>query len=292
MNLTLNAIIGATASGKSSLALQIARQFNLEIFSIDSLSVYQSIDIASAKPSKVELREIKHYGIDLLSPNEICNAMLFFKLLKQVAHNRVLIVGGSSFYLKSMIDGLSNLPEIPPYLRQEVSQMGQTKAYEMLQKIDSNYATHINPNDTYRTGKALELFLLTRIPPSEFFKTHARERLPFAIQIYELQKPKDILQRDIIQRTDNMLECGLIDEVADLSMKYSEIQPFKAIGIKEVRSYLRGEIDIAMARELIIKNTKALAKRQRTFNKTQFNNVIRGNSDEIRGALEMAFKAY
>ncbi|MDE6885455.1 MAG: tRNA (adenosine(37)-N6)-dimethylallyltransferase MiaA [Helicobacteraceae bacterium] len=288
----MNAIIGTTASGKSKLAINLARKFKLSIFSIDSLSIYKHIDIASAKPSKTELSEIKHYGIDLLNPYEKCNAKVFFDLLKQVVNDRILIVGGSSFYLKAMIDGLSPIPQMTPFIEQKLAQMlkDKVKSYEFLKKLDSTFANKINPNDGYRINKALEIFFLTNTPPSIFFTNNPREKLDFEINIFELTKPKEILKNDIITRTNIMFESGLITEVQNLKDNFSEIQPFKAIGIKEILMFLDNKITINEARELIIKNTLSLAKRQRTFNKTQFRNVISGDFKTINNALEYEYQ--
>lgn len=283
----MNAIIGATASGKSSLAFHLAKKFKLDIFSIDSLSVYRYIDIASAKPSKRELSEVKHYGIDLLNPDERCNAKVFFDLLEKVASPNLLIVGGSSFYLKSIIDGLSFIPKTTPIVESYLSDALQNKAesYKFLSKIDPVYAAKINPNDKYRIQKALEIFLLTNKIPSDFFTINKRQKLPFKINIFELIKPKDDLIKNIILRTDLMFKNALIDEVKYLIENYAESQSFKAIGIKEIISFLNGKITQEEARELIIKNTISLAKRQKTFNKTQFSDIRRAEFEELRKIL-------
>lgn len=281
----MNAIIGASGSGKSSLALRLARKFSLDIFSLDSLSIYKYIDIASAKPSKDELDEIKHYGIDLLMPNEPCNAKIFFNLLKSVANDRLLIVGGSSFYLKAIIDGLSYMPKSNKIVESYISNLNKNASYKLLYKLDSTYALKINPNDKYRIAKALEIFFLTNMPPSEFFKQNKRERLEQKINIFELNISKEQLIANITKRTESMFKNHLIDEVEYLAKNYAESRTLKAIGIKEVISYLNNEISLEGAKELINKNTLALAKRQKTFNKTQFSNVIRSNKEELNRIL-------
>ncbi|RAX55288.1 tRNA (adenosine(37)-N6)-dimethylallyltransferase MiaA [Helicobacter sp. 16-1353] len=288
----MNAIIGATASGKSSLAFYLATKFKLDIFSIDSLSVYRYIDIASAKPSKAELSQVKHYGIDLLNPDERCNAKIFFDLLQKVAKPNILIVGGSSFYLKSIVEGLSFIPKTTAFVESYLLDALQNKAesYKFLNKIDPIYASKINPNDKYRIQKALEIFLLTNQTPSDFFAINKRQKLPFKINIFELIKPKDSLINDIVIRTDLMFKNGLIDEVRYLMDNYPNSQSLKAIGIKEIISFLNGEISQERARELIIKNTIALAKRQTTFNKTQFSQVQRATFDDLNTMLTDLYK--
>ncbi len=289
----INAIIGASASGKSALALDLARRFELDIFSIDSLSVYKYVDIASAKPTKQELSEIRHYGIDELEPLQKCNAMVFYNLAQKVAHDKLLIVGGSGFYLKSIIDGLSEIPNIVPHLESKIAHIAQKKAesYKLLCQIDAQYAQKINPNDTYRIQKALEIFLVSNTKPSEFFSTNKRKKLPFDIRIYEIIMPREELKNRIIKRTEAMFVNGLVNEVAMLKTHYANSQILKAIGVKEIVRYLNGEITLDNAKELIIKNTNALTKRQRTFNRTQFSNVVRGNSEEIRILLSKSYES-
>lgn len=289
----MNALIGPSCSGKSALALNLARQFKLDIFSIDSLSVYKYIDIASAKPSKIDLNEIKHFGINLLEPHEKCNVQIFFNLLENLQNKKnLLIVGGSSFYLKSMIDGLSVLPPKTKILEEKIEHFCASKnAFKLLESIDRDYASKINPNDKYRIQKALEIFLLTNTPPSIYFKNASKRKFSFKINIFEILKPRSELAIDIAKRTKTMFDMGLIDEVQYLKDNYSNIQAFKAIGIKEVLLYLNGEIKKEEALNLIIKNTLSLAKRQITFNRTQFKNVQRGSKEEVEAALMHSYES-
>jgi len=108
----LFALIGPTASGKSDLALKLAKKLNYEILSLDSLSIYKEIDIASAKPSKQDLAQVKHYGVNEIYPNEKFDVMKFIEIYKKIPHKNIIIVGGTSFYLKAMIDGISQMPTI------------------------------------------------------------------------------------------------------------------------------------------------------------------------------------
>lgn len=291
----MNAIIGATASGKSALAIQLARKFKLDIFSIDSLSIYKYIDIASAKPNKKDLSEIKHYGVDLLEPSDRCSAKIFFDLLQNLSKqsNKMIIVGGSSFYLKSIISGLSFMPKTTPIIESFLSKLLEEKAksYEFLSKIDLDYAKKINPNDKYRIQKALEIFLLTNKPPSIFFKDNERKKIDIKINIFELLVTKEELVNNIILRTQDMFQNGLIDEVIFLKQKYPLSQALKAIGIKEILSFLDNKISMQEAKNLIIKNTLGLAKRQKTFNRTQFLNTNRGDKKSLKEILENAYKS-
>lgn len=291
-NPTIPAIIGTTASGKSALALKLARKFGLCIFSLDSLSVYKGVDIASAKPRVADLREIRHYGIDLLSPSEKCNAGVFLNLLceivgREILPQKLLIVGGSSFYLKSIIEGLSLAPQSSAFVEDYIAKIVQNKAqaHKLLCQIDSDFATKISPNDSFRIAKGLQIYFLTNQTPSAFFAQNPRQKLPFNIKIFELIKPREILREDIKIRTERMFECGLIDEVRNLRQNFSQSQVFKAIGVKEIIAFLEGKISQDEAKEAIIKNTLALAKRQRTFNRTQFGEIPHLEAPALESAL-------
>ena len=265
------ALIGPTASGKSDLAIKLAKKLNYEILSLDSLSIYKEIDIASAKPSKEELNEIKHYGINEIYPNEKFDVTKFIEIYKKIPHKNIIIVGGSSFYLKAMINGISSMPKISD----EIKQKAKKFTYEKLKKIDPIYASKISANDTYRITKAAEIYLATNIPPSEYFKLNPPIPVLKNIPIFEIDIDRKTLRERIIKRTKKMFEMGLIDEVAFLEAKYKDrrLPALKAIGIKEVLNYFDGVYNKKELFEKIVINTARLAKRQQTFNKTQFKTI-------------------
>ena len=265
------AIIGPTASGKSDLALNLAQKLNYEILSLDSLSIYKEIDIASAKPSKEELNRVKHYGVDEIYPNEKFDVAKFIEIYQKIPHKNIIIVGGTSFYLKAMIEGISKMPHISDDIKKEASKM----SYEDLKKIDPYFANKISPNDKYRISKGLEIFLATNTPPTKYFEKNRPVPILPKIPIFEIDVDRKILRERIKIRTDKMFKMGLIDEVAFLEKKYRDrrLPPLKAIGIKEVLDYFNGKYNFQELKEKIITNTARLAKRQQTFNKTQFNTI-------------------
>jgi len=264
----LFAIIGPTASGKSEIAIKLAKKLNYEILSLDSLSIYKEIDIASAKPSKEELNEVKHYGINEVYPNEKFNVNKFIEIYKKILHKNIIIVGGTGFYLKAMIDGISPMPEITDQIKKEAKKLN----YEFLTKIDPVFASKISSNDSYRIQKGIEIYLATNLPPSQYFKKHPPIPVLPQIPIFEIAVDRDTLRKRIKKRTEKMFEKGLIDEVAYLERKYLDrrLPALKAIGIKEVLDYFNGRYSIEGLKEKIITNTARLAKRQQIFNKTQF----------------------
>jgi len=273
------ALIGPTASGKSNLAIKLAKKLNYEILSLDSLSIYKEIDIASAKPSKEELKSIKHYGIDEIYPNEKFDVIKFIEIYKKIKHKNIIIVGGSSFYLKAMIDGISPMPKID----EEIKKEAKKKDYNFLKKIDKIYASKISSNDTYRIQKGVEIYLATNLPPALYFKQNPPKPVIKNIPIFEIQIDRKSLKERIKKRTQKMFEMGLIDEVAFLEKKYKDrrLPALKAIGIKEVLDYFNGKFTLNDLKEKIITNTSRLAKRQQTFNKTQFPNKISAPIDKL-----------
>ncbi len=259
---------------------------------MDSLSIYKDINIASAKPSLEERKNIKHYALDYLNIDEKNNAQVFKTLLEdaiRVCPKKILlIVGGSSFYLKSILEGLSEMPKPSSEqilkIEQEINAL--TNPYEFLKSIDPNTAFKIHYNDTYRIHKALEIFYLTHTPPSEYFKKNPKKPFEHAISLFALSIDKDTLQNNIKKRTKNMLNLGLIEEIKALYTKFpKDSQPFKAIGVKESILYLEKRLTLSELEEAIFSNTMKLAKRQNTFNKTQFQNLCMGGIEEIERAI-------
>ena len=289
------ALIGPTASGKTALSIKIAQQRNAYILSLDSLSIYKDIDIVSAKPTLEERKDIQHFGIDTIFPNEDFDVTTFIKLYHEV-HAKCLadgknlvIIGGTSFYLKMLIDGISELPNISESTQKETQKhlLDLDKAYHMLYALDSVYMAQIESKDSYRIEKALNIYLETSLTPTEYFKQHPplatiTEPLP----IYQIVWERDVLRQRIALRTDIMLSDGLIDEICMLEKKYSR-KPncMKSIGIKETLAYLDGIYDRKMLIEKITTNTARLAKRQTTFNNSQFENVIKGSVKELEKIL-------
>jgi len=284
------AIVGPTASGKSDLALSLANKLDGIILSVDSLSVYKEIDIASAKPSRDELASIKHFGVDLLYPNESFDVVKFldeFQRAKEYAkqkQKKLIIVGGTSFYLKILSEGISQKPEISDEVAKKVKEAMQDKekAYDFLENIDKAYMQNIKSNDSYRIEKALEIYYASGKTPTEYFKQNPKKPIVANLPIYEIAVDRNTLRERIAKRTAKMLEMGLIDEVVFLERKYTrEPNAMKAIGIIETLSYLDGRLNKKELFEKIVTNTARLAKRQVTFNKTQLSITFSGSAKEI-----------
>jgi len=281
------AILGPTASGKTALALALANHYKGVILSVDSLALYKEIDIASAKPTPQERGNVPHFGIDVITPDTPFNVTLFFELYCQAKafalahHSPLILVGGTSFYLKAMLEGMSEKPPISPSVKARVhAELEDIAAVQTLaQSLDPAFAARTEKFDRYRLEKWLELYYATGEVPTVF---QARTRKPPLIEhlpLFEVEMDKEILKERIKKRTSAMLDQGLVEEVRTLEKRYGRTPAcMKAIGIKEVLVYLDGDCSHESMQEAISIHTTQLAKRQRTFNKTQFKQEIIKNS--------------
>ena len=289
------ALIGATASGKTSLAIALAHQHHAVILSLDSLALYQEIDIASAKPTPQERQGIIHFGIDVIAPSEPFDVTTFIGLYHQARsyckeHDKnLIIVGGTSFYLKVLLEGISPLPSLSTKEKEEIKKQmhAPQSVYQRLYAIDPAYMKTIAKGDTYRIQKALEIYHATQMPPSQYFQTHPPTPvITEPISLYEIVWEREALRQRIKVRTAQMIKEGLIDEVIALEQRYSR-RPYcmKAIGIKETLAYLDGYYTKSVLAEKISIHTARLAKRQSTFNRSQFSHVIRQDLQSLRKRL-------
>ncbi len=289
------AIIGATASGKTSLAIKVAKKNNAYILSLDSLSIYKEIDIVSAKPSKEEQEGIVHYGLDHVYPHEQFDVTTFIKLYHDIYtkcledNKNLVIVGGTGFYLKSLINGISMLPNISDTTKNKTQKYLQDlqESHSWLHSLDPAYMSNIASNDSYRIEKALNIYLETKQTPTEYFECFPpsptiKDRLP----LYQIEWDRQKLRERISRRTQIMINNGLINEVCMLEQKYScSPHCMKAIGIKETLAYLNGIYSKKELIEKITTNTARLAKRQTTFNNSQFDEVIKGSVEALEKIL-------
>lgn len=296
-NIQQLALIGPTASGKTALSIKLAQKMNAHILSLDSLSIYKEIDIVSAKPTIEERSDITHYGLDHLYPDEDFDVTTFIKLYHEVyalcqkENKNLVIVGGTSFYLKMLLEGISDVPKISEHTKKEAAEhlTNLSETYEWLYSLDPGYMINIAFNDTYRIEKALHLYLETSLTPTVYFKRFPpKATITSTLPIYQITVERELLRERIALRTKLMLQEGLIDEICMLEKKFSR-QPncMKAIGIKETLAYLDGMYDKKMLIEKIITNTARLAKRQTTFNNSQFTDVIKGSVEELEKVLLM-----
>jgi len=278
------ALIGPTASGKSDLAIKVAQNNNAHILSLDSLAIYKEINIASAKPRFEDREDIQHFGIDVIFPDEPFDVTTFIKLYQNAKKEAIkdeknlVIVGGTSFYLNTLINGISQLPAISNQAKEKSQTLLKDlkKAHQFLYEKDKTYLETITTHDRYRIEKMLNLYFETNMTPTEYFKLNPpKPTIDKDLPIYEIIVDRDILAKRIKKRTLKMIKCGLIDEVFYLEKNYTRLpNSMKAIGIKEVLNYLDGRYTKMEMKNQIITHTTQLAKRQRTFNNSRFQNKV------------------
>jgi tRNA dimethylallyltransferase len=260
-------ICGATATGKSGLALELTQQLGSVILSADSRQVYREFDIGTAKPSVAERQLVPHYLIDICDPTETLTLADYQQQAQSLISyfHLPILVGGTGLYIRSIAQGLK-IPRVAPQseLRSQLSSLGQTQLYAFLQQVDPIAAQKIHPNDEVRTLRALEVFYVTGCPISE----QQGENPPSypILQIGLDCSDAETLTRRIEQRTEQMLASGWEAEVNALCQKYGVDLPLlDTLGYREMKQYLVGDISLAEAKELTVLHTRQFAKRQRTW---------------------------
>jgi len=264
----LLAIIGPTASGKSSLALAVARACGGEILTIDSMQIYKGMDIGTAKPTLSERREIPHHLIDIAQPDESFSVARFVELADEViAHRKrpLVATGGTPMYFKSLFHGLFDGPGADETIRQRLRSLSPPELHQRLSRVDAAAARKIHISDERRLIRALEVFELTGTPISSLQKqweSNQPVRIP-AVWI-GLLWDKDELNRRINARVKEMIAAGWVDEVRALLEKYPAISKTaaEATGYAELIDFLRGKCSLEDAVEQIKIATRQLARRQ------------------------------
>ncbi len=273
-------ILGVTASGKGRLAFDLAGVLGGEILSVDSMKVYRRMDIGTAKPPLANRQQIPYHMIDVLEPSEACSAGQFLEKAMSVVeqiHARgrpVVAVGGTALYIKAMLYGLFDGPPADPSIRLELRRRAQAEGlqglYHQLSQVDPDAAGRIHVNDANRIIRALEVFRLTGMPISRLQTQFCADDPQHGWTLVGLRRDKTEESGRINLRVKRMLNQGLVEEVKGLLAEAKPLsdQARSAIGYAEIISHLAGQLSLESAVEQIKKNTRRLAKGQRTWFKT------------------------
>ncbi|HXY40130.1 MAG TPA: tRNA (adenosine(37)-N6)-dimethylallyltransferase MiaA [Vicinamibacteria bacterium] len=273
----LAAIVGPTASGKSALALRLARARGGEVVSCDSLQVYRGLDIGSAKPTPEERRQVRHHLVDVAEPEQAFSAAAYVRLareaLAEIARRGALpvVAGGTGLYLRALLVGLFEGPSRDAPLRQRFSAIaerhGELRLHRLLAAVDPAAAGRIHPRDRVRTVRALEVYWTTRRPISEHQAATRGGLSGFRVGVFGLRPPRAKLRQSVERRTRGMLERGLLDEVRALLARglSPELSPLRAIGYRQAVAVVRGELAVEAAEAAIVTETMRYAKRQMTW---------------------------
>jgi tRNA dimethylallyltransferase len=276
-------IMGPTATGKTDLALAVYNELSSELISVDSALVYRGMDIGTAKPDAQTLTNFPHHLIDIIEPEDVYSAGQFREdalqlMQKTVTNQRTpILVGGTMLYFNALQKGMANMPEVDNSVKQAIETEAKTKGilamHERLKSVDAVAAERIHHNDPQRIKRALELYDFTGKTLTEFWSEQAQNKagssFPYQrIKIALMPADRIELRKRITTRFDNMLQQGFIEEVESLFKRgnlHADMPSIRAVGYRQVWSYLAGEYGYDEMREKAIIATAQLAKRQMTW---------------------------
>jgi len=274
--ITIITIQGPTASGKSSLAMDLAESLGTEIISADSRQIYRYLDIGTAKPSKKDQEKIKHHQIDIIDPDQYYNAARFSAEAENLSRKLnsqgkiPIVAGGTGFYIKALLDGLDNIPEIPVNFNRSIinkySDMEDLFLHKYLASFDTISAKRIDFQDKQKILRAISVYEFTGKPISAYWKRSSPDKLIRSFNLL-ITENRDILYKRINARIDKMLQNGLLTEVEHLLKKgYTKEDPgMRSVGYQEFISYFENTSDLDECIDLAKQHTRNYAKRQFTW---------------------------
>jgi tRNA dimethylallyltransferase len=263
-------ILGPTASGKSSLAMNLAQHMGAHILSVDSMQVYRGMDIGTAKPAITERALVPHYLIDLVEPNETFGVGRFVELADEVIRNcarrpiPLIVTGGTPLYYKALFEGLFEGPPADETVRDRLRAIPNEELARRLALVDTEAAARIHVNDSKRLIRALEVHELTGKPISSFQTDWGTTAFRHEAQWIGLEWDRDAINRRINARVKAMLAAGWLEETRELLKKYGSLSPTaaEATGYRELIDHIEGKISLDDATEQIKIATRQLARRQ------------------------------
>ena len=273
------AIVGPTASGKSDLAMKVAKRLNGEILCMDSATVYRGFDVGTSKPSKADQKEIPHHLLDILDPLDAFSAHDFVKEADKIigeieGRGRLpIVVGGTYFYLRALQKGMFPVNDAPSEITDAIEKeffdgdsLQTDKMHEALKEADPEAAKKIHPNDRYRLIRALGIIRSSGKLPSELKPEPVSERAATRLWMkYAVVLSRHLLHENILLRTDKMLQNGLVEEVRRLQHEFPQARALGSIGYQETCEFIAEKINQKQLRDQIIEHTRQLAKRQLTW---------------------------
>ena len=272
-------LMGPTASGKTAISAELAQSLQCEVISVDSAQIYRDMNIGTAKPDADFLKHTPHHGIDIIEPHETYSAMKFrddaLTHMREITERGKipLLVGGTMMYFKALIEGMNDLPEADPMVRLMIDTLADEKGWPgvhaNLMKVDPETAGRIDPHDSQRIQRAMEIYYLTGKPMSEWLAKPKYVYFPYTpISISLVPSDRTILHLRIANRFDDMLKAGLVDEVARLREEYvleATMPSMRCVGYRQAWQHLNGAFGMDELREQGIAATRQLAKRQLTW---------------------------
>ena len=303
-------LMGPTASGKTAVAVQLATTLPCEIISVDSALVYKDMNIGTAKPDADTLARAPHHLINVIEPHESYSAARFrddaLTLMREITErgNIPLLVGGTMLYFKALVEGLNDLPQADSTVRLIIETMAEEEGWpavhEKLRKVDPETAARLEPNDSQRVQRALEIYYITGKSMTDLLKKPKYVYFPYTpIRIALLPSDRAVLHDRIAQRFETMLDAGLIDELRALRDAYAlepEMPAMRCVGYRQAWDFLNDRISRAELLEQGIAATRQLAKRQLTWlrsteNMTEFDCLTENVSDLVLEYIRQELEA-
>jgi tRNA dimethylallyltransferase len=305
-------LMGPTASGKTDAAIALLQEFPVELISVDSVLVYQDMNIGTAKPDAQTLAQAPHHLIDIILPTKSYSAADFrqdaLALMADISNKGKVpvLVGGTMLYFKALEEGLSGLPQANQQVRskldEEAAVVGWPAMHSKLEMIDPETASRLKPNDMQRIQRALEVYELTGETMSALHAKQAAEKLPYRVcKIALIPDDRKVLHERIERRFNNMLLNGLVDEVKSILAKYpsltAESTSMRSVGYRQVLMYLAGDYGTEELHNRGVFATRQLAKRQLTWLRGMsdiqvINSLLPSYIDEIKYYVYQKFKKY
>ncbi|MBU1122047.1 MAG: tRNA (adenosine(37)-N6)-dimethylallyltransferase MiaA [Candidatus Omnitrophica bacterium] len=268
-------IVGPTATGKTDAAYLLARQLNCEVVSCDSMLVYKEASVIISKPSDKILKEVPHHFVDIISVKDSYSVFEYYKEASEKIRNlfskggSVIVCGGSGLYAKALLDGVfegvGENKELRCQLERKAREYGSQYLYKELEKVDTETAAKISPNDLKRVIRALEVYTISGVPLSRKKKEACGIYNELPVKVFGLRLNRPQMYDRINKRVDRMVEAGAVSEVKELLKLDLSVTAGKIIGVKELSSFLKNESSLDEAMENMKRNTRRFAKRQVTW---------------------------
>ena len=297
-------LMGQTGTGKTDLAIELFKNLDINLISVDSVHIYKHLNIGSGKPSTDVLKKYPHDLIDILKPNESYSTSQFQDDVIDSIRNAFqakripLLVGGTMMYFHHLVNGISKLPSVDSQIRlrvkEEFEEKGAHEMHKYLERIDKNSSIKIHQNDTQRIKRAIEVFLTTGKELSKWQAENKKETNQIIsesnlIQIAIKPQDKDLHRENIAKRFKGMIDAGLIEEVEDILERKgmsSNSQSMKSVGYRQVCEYLTGDYSLDDMIDKGINSTRQLAKRQMTWMRSWENLIFLENNSSLFSSVK------
>jgi tRNA dimethylallyltransferase len=296
-------IAGPTASGKSKLAIEIAKKIKGEIINADSMQVYKEFSVLSSRPSKTDLKKVKHHLYGFQSVKKHFSTGTWLKLAKKqidkcIKNKKIpIIVGGTGLYFEAITKGISNIPNTDFKARNKIRELqkkiGQNKFYKLLLEIDPLVKNKIKPSDSQRSIRAYEIKKFTKKSIFDWYKLTKSEFKNFQIFKIFIDVPRDKLLNNISNRAEQMFRNDCIKEVKNFSNLNIDpsLSANKIIGVKEIKDFLSGSLSLSLVKETINIRTRQYAKRQVTWARGHMSDWNKLYSNSFSSLLKKVLKA-